>query len=296
MRISALFGVILVITGCNVGVPPTPTSPPPTNPGSAPTRPPAAPTPTSPPAGTSATAPARSAPTPTSAPTSAPTTVPTSGSLIGRVTQTGGAGEVPSVNTLVELRPEAPIDPSDPPQSATHTDRDGHYAMDKIAFGRYLISAGGGGAGSPESLVTIAALAQTVDMRLESAFLALTLVQLTGSVVDDAGRPKAAASVWESGGDCHAITATDGTYKFVVRQDTEGPRRILTATTSDRSGFILATDKSPQPVIRLTRPTQSGVPSGVCQMSLPAFPSPSPAAIPGLRMRIVPSTLPRPNP
>ena len=226
-----------------------------------------------------------------------PTAVPALAALTGRVTQLGATGEVPAVGTAVELRPEIPIDASDPAVAATRTDRDGKYALDKIAFGRYLISAGGGGAGSPESLITIATAALGVDMRLESVALALTYIQLTGSVVDDAGRPKAAASVWQSGADCHATTGPDGSYKFVIRQNPEGPRRILTATTADHSGFVLATDTSPQPLIRLTRPALSGVPSGVCQMSLPTVPSPSPVTIPGLRMRVAPSiTVPRPNP
>ena len=186
----------------------------------------------------------------------------------GRVRLAQGPGQAdhrrPAQNIAVELRPEIPTDASDPPRASTRTGQDGRYALERIANGRYLLSAGGGGAGSPQANVTGAGLDQTLDLEVESVARAPVWLQLTGRVVDANDRGVPGARVWEAGGECHATTAADGTYRLVVIGDPGGPRRILDATTSDRSGFVLATEGSPQPPIRLTRPALSGVPSDVC--------------------------------
>ena len=206
-------------------------------------------------------------------------------SLRGLVRQITGA---PAPSIAVELRPEIPTDASDPPRASTRTGQDGRYALERVANGRYLLSAGGGGAGSPQANVTVAGVDQTLDLEIESVARALVWLQLTGRVVDANDRGVPGARVWEADGECHGTTAADGRYRFIVIGDTSGPRRVLDATTSDRSGFVLATESSPQPPIRLNRPALSGVPSDVCPTELPAAP-PAPSVRSKVIARVIPS-------
>ena len=265
MRIAIVLSLVLATSGCAQVS---------SNPASAPTVPPTV-------TSESPTAQRRAEPTSsgrTSAPTTgsaAPTTgpaAPTTGpaalaSIRGKVTGLSARGETAVANTAVELRPEVPRDASDSPRASTHTDPNGQYALERIENGRYLLSAGGGGAGSPQANVTIAGVDQTLDLQLEPVALALVFSQFSGRVVDATDKPAAAASVWEAEGNCHATTAADGSYKFVLPSDGGHVRRLLNATTPARSGFVLATDTSPQPTIRLDRPALSAVPAAACQTS-----------------------------
>jgi hypothetical protein len=245
---------------------------------------------------------ATTAPTvaPTRPPTSAPTPLP-GGSIRGSVTTFSARGSVPSANTAVELRPEVPIDPSDPPLASTHTDNGGQYMLARVQNGRYLLTAGGGGIGSPQANVTIAGSDLLVDLQLEPVAAALVHKLLTGRVVDSSSRPVSGASVWLSGGSCHANTGSDGAYSMSVILDSGG-QRVLNATTSAQSGFVLVADSATQPTIQLTRPAATGVPSDICPTTV-GLQVPTPTPAPGrvvtvLRTAILPrlaaSVVPKP--
>jgi hypothetical protein len=125
----------------------------------------------------------------------------------------------PAQDISVELRPEIPTDASDPPRAGTRTGTDGRYALERIANGRYLLSAGGGGAGSPQANVPVAGVDQTLDLEIEAVARALVWAQISGRVVDANNRGVAGARVWEAGAECHGTTAADGMYRFFVIGD-----------------------------------------------------------------------------
>jgi hypothetical protein len=233
-----------------------------------------------------ATAEATRAPTNTSPPTRTPTAAPPpGGSIRGMITTFSARGYVPSANTNVELRPEIPTDPSDPPRASTRTNSNGQYTLERVENGRYLLTAGSGGLGSPQANVTIANADLVLDLQIDPVAAAFVGRLLTGRVVDSANRPVSGASVWLINGYCHAITAPDGTYSMRVVHDTTG-QRILNATTSTRSGFVQVADAASQPAIQLTRPAVSGVPSDVCPTgSTPPFVTPTPA--PGSQVTVL---------
>jgi hypothetical protein len=243
----------------------------------------------------------------TLAPTSAPPTrgptasQPPGGSISGTITSFSSGGDVPSANTNVELRPEVPTDPSDPPRASTRTNTSGQYMLARVENGRYLLTAGGGGAGSPQANVTIADADLILDLRVEPVAQALVFKLLTGRVVDASNRPVSGASTWLTGGNCHAVTGSDGTYSMAVIHDTSS-QRVLNATTSAQSGFVLVSDSEAQPTIQLSRPALSGVPSTVCPTRT-GLPGPTPTPAPGrivtvLRTVVIPrailSAVPKP--
>jgi hypothetical protein len=215
---------------------------------------------------------------PTAAATVAPTRGPTAGgSISGTITTFSIRGDVPSANTTVELRPEVPTDPSDPPRASTRTNISGQYMLERVDNGRYLLTAGDGGVGSPQANVTIAGADLVLDLRLEPVATALVFTLLSGRVVDASNRPVGNASVWLTGGNCHATTASDGTYTMAVIHDTAS-QRILNATTSAQSGFVLVTNAQAQPTIQLSRPALSGAPSDICPTTIGLLgPTPTPA-------------------
>ena len=171
----------------------------------------------------------------------------------------------------------------------------------RVENGRYLLTAGGGGVGSPQANVTIAGADLVLDLRVEPVAAALVFKLLTGRVVDTSNRPVNSASVWLTGGNCHATTGSDGTYAMAVIHDTTS-QRILNAATSAQSGFVVVSDTAAQPTIQLSRPALSGVPSDVCptRTSLSAAtPTPAPGrVVTVLRTvvipRIVQSVVPKP--
>ncbi len=188
---------------------------------------------------------------------------------------------MPSANTTVELRPEVPTDPSDPPRASSRTNTNGQYMLQRVENGRYLLTAGGGGVGSPQANVTVAGADLVLDLRLEPVATALVYKVLTGRVVDASNRPVSGASVWLTGGNCHATTVSDGTYAMAVIHDTSS-QRVLNATTSAQSGFVLVTDTEAQPMIQLSHPALSGVPPDLCATRAGlsgATPTPAPGRI-----------------
>jgi hypothetical protein len=173
--------------------------------------------------------------------------------------------------------------------------------LDRVENGRYLLTAGGGGAGSPQANVTIASADLILDLRVEPVAAALVFKLLTGQVTDGTNRPVSSASVWLTGGNCHATTGSDGNYAMAVIHDTSS-QRVLNATTSAGSGFVLVSDAQAQPTIKLSRPALSGVPAGVCPtrtgLSV-ATPTPAPGrVVTVLRTVVIPritaSVLPKP--
>jgi hypothetical protein len=288
MRIVAWVGVVMLVCGC-VQTPPQPT--PAVTPRTAQTISPATTAPT-----TAATV------APTRAPTSRPTaSLPAGGSIRGTITAFTSRGYVPSTNTGVELRPEIPTDPSDPPRATARTNTDGQYMLERVENGRYLLTAGGGGIGSPRANVTIAGADLILDLQLDPIAAALVHKLLTGRVVDSGNRPVSGASVFLTDGTCHATTGSDGTYSMAVIHNTNG-QRVLNATTSAQSGFVIVSDSETQPQIQLTRPAVSGVPSDVCPTRVGlAIATPTPAPGRGVTVlrtvvlpRITASLVPKP--
>jgi hypothetical protein len=283
MRTSILLAAFLFNAGCSggSGAPPVPT---------------AAPAPTAPP-------PQTSAPLPTTAPaTTAPAPKPTTAttfSIQGTVSRRNGK---PADSLPVELRPELPIDASDPPLQLTRTKGDGSYALLGLVSGRYFLTAGSGGVGSPHLPLTIAGANLTKDLEIEDIAYLQTFATYTGLVTDGSNKPVAAASVWISGDDCHATTGSNGMYRMVVNGRGEGVRMIMVASTASASGLVVGTLTQAQATIKLTSTTRLTAPPAVCPTSPPGPPS-KPIFVPGLKIRelpstviVLPSVVPKPKP